>query len=73
MKVEITANGEVRIFLVPEGPIDDAVLEELSKMPIEMIHLNKQVQVLDKQFAKGAIIQVRRKREGDVPSISTDV
>ena len=37
MKVEITSNGEVRMFLVPENAIDEAVLDQLSKTPIEMI------------------------------------
>lgn len=70
MKVEVTSNGEVRIFLSPENAIDEYALDALSKTPVEIIYLNKQVQILDKQFAKGAIIQLKKGRENTSDPIS---
>lgn len=65
--IEVVANGEIKIFLVPETVIDEYALEQLSKQSIEIVYHNKQIQVLDKQFSKGAIIQVKKRIENTGP------
>lgn len=67
MKVIITSNGEMGMFLVPENIIDETVLEQLSKSPIDMQFFNKQVQIIDKQFSKGAFIQAKKRENVATP------
>ena len=64
MKVETVANGKIRLFLVPENAMDEAILDEISKQPMELIAINKQVQILDKSFSRGVIIQPKIRETG---------
>ena len=57
MKVEIISNGKTRNFLSPERAMDEAALADLGKQPVEFLVINKQVQLLDKTFPSGVILQ----------------
>lgn len=57
MKVETILNGTVKLVLIAENPIEQAVLDQLSKTPeVSVSLMTNTTQILTKTLDKGALL-----------------
>ena len=59
MKVEILMNGTTKIVLLPENPIEIAILENISKSDVSARMIKQQTQILDKVVQEALVVSTK--------------
>jgi hypothetical protein len=65
MKVEIIANGTIKLVLIPEvgNEFEELALSMLAKAEVEVSYVNQTTQILDKQIDKHLVIKPKSRKE----------
>jgi hypothetical protein len=65
MKVEIIANGTIKLVLIPEvgNEFEELALSMLAKAEVEVSYINQTTQILDKQIDKHLVIKPKSRKE----------
>jgi hypothetical protein len=65
MKVEIIANGTIKLVLIPEvgNEFEELALSMLAKGEVEVSYVNQTTQILDKQIDKHLVIKPKSRKE----------
>jgi hypothetical protein len=65
MKVEIIANGTIKLVLIPEvgNEFEELALSMLAKGEVEVSYVNQTTQILDKQIDKHLVIRPKSRKE----------
>jgi hypothetical protein len=65
MKVEIIANGTIKLVLIPEvgNEFEELALAMLSKGEVEVSYVNQTTQILDKQIDKHLVIKPKSRKD----------
>ena len=65
MKVEIIANGTIKLVLIPEvgNEFEELALSMLAKAEVEVSYINQTTQILDKQIDKHLVIKPKSRKD----------